>query len=338
MTKSVSPQCPLRAVRSQRRTMCSVMAICRWERLGVRRAWMDSSWRSELPAPVGTEEKLGANTALRAQCANNSCRQTAKSMQSKSHSATTARSKTTARLVAFGARQPYHTADYLSRLRKYRGNTSTAPVSGHGSSVKATANLVSFLTRWLRNVSAESLVEASCGHWPTGWQASVQWPRLDYQGFDLIMEQIKDNRALVTRRGGPAAFGLRSMRFEQAELTRERLPPADVLLTKDTLIHWPNEAVLRFLDLNVLPCPPPFKRVLFVHDPLPWSSDGNTDVNVSGSSKFWFRPLDMHKPPFNLSHVVTVASWRVPGSYHAKKVVEELDAEARCERVRNQNV
>ena len=78
-------------------------------------------------------------------------------------------------------------------------------------------------------------------------------------GYDLLPQLIADNEALAAARGGAASFGLRSMRFAAADLTAAPLPSADVLLTKDTLIHWPNEAVHRFLQLNVLGCPPRFR-------------------------------------------------------------------------------
>lgn len=174
----------------------------------------------------------------------------------------------------------FDSASYLDRLAEYQNGTIVEPVSGRGSTVAAAAPLVAVLLPWLRNLGAASLVEASCGHWRSGWQASVPWPSIEYHGFDLIPELIADNRALIRERGGAAGFGLRSMSFDTAELTSDALPRADVLLTKDTLIHWPNEAIGRYLALHVLPCPPRFRRVLFVHDPLGAESAVNDDVEL----------------------------------------------------------
>lgn len=107
------------------------------------------------------------------------------------------------------------------------------------------------------------------GHWPSGWQSKVKWPNnMEYTGADLLVEQTDANARLVAKRGGPAAFGLSKARFVPMDMVNTPLPPADLLLTKDTLIHLTNEQIANFLAASVTTCPPRFKYVLFAHDEL----------------------------------------------------------------------
>ena len=223
----------------------------------------------------------------------------------------------------------FDTKSYLDRLKAFnRGRKAT--VSGSGSSKAGAQPLADFLPGWLRNTSSRSLVEASCGHWPSGWQPSVKWPSIKYSGFDILTEQVQANREFAIARGGESAFGLQSMHFETAEITRDQLPPADVLLTKDTLIHFSYTAISRFLALNVLPCPPLFKRVLFVHDPIRRPNNVEMDnFHGTGNSREGAQALDMRKAPFSLD-VRTLLRYRVRGTGNGEKIVQELDNERRC--------
>ena len=47
------------------------------------------------------------------------------------------------------------------------------------------------------------MVEASCGHWPSGWQMNVSWPAMDYVGVDVMPGVIEEDKQLLwPRRGG----------------------------------------------------------------------------------------------------------------------------------------
>eukprot|EP00966_Prymnesium_polylepis_P307841 7113906-Prymnesium_polylepis.1 len=162
------------------------------------------------------------------------------------------------------------------------------------------------------------MVEASCGHWPSGWQSAVQWPGLDYTGVDLLREQTDANAALVGERG-KASFGLRSATFMPMDMTRETLPAADLLLTTDTLIHLPNSVITRFLNLSVLQCPARYKYVLFVHDQLApmVNQTVNPDISRSGAHH-----LDMSTAPFglNVTTLGTCAWMRPSNTPHTRLV------------------
>ncbi|CAE8589570.1 unnamed protein product [Polarella glacialis] len=176
-----------------------------------------------------------------------------------------------------------------------------------GSGSLCVQPLISFLgtllrdLRWRANVS--SLLEASAGHWPSGWQAQVGWPPLHYTGIDILPEMVEENRNF-SRQRGLRSIGLKSMSFEVMDMTREALPVADVLLTKDTLIHFTNEKIMRFLSLSVLVCPRRYRYVIFVHNQIAPETerahDNNRDFSYS-HSRHPFQTLDMSKAPFNLA-------------------------------------
>merc|ERR1719262_1863133 len=138
-------------------------------------------------------------------------------------------------------------------------------LSGVGSETESVKPLIAFLEKFLREKNVTSLVEASCGHWPSGWQQNVSWPLLKYVGVDVSPGVIAEDQALIKTKG-QSFFGIESMEFRVGDMTRDELPPADVLLTKDTLIHFPISAVQDFLDKQVSLNPPKYKYVIYVND------------------------------------------------------------------------
>jgi len=140
-------------------------------------------------------------------------------------------------------------------------------VSGPGSKVDHIRPFIDFLGNFIREHNVTTVVDVSCGHWPSGWQQGVKWPAVDYTGIDITPENIEENTEFF--KTNPASkFGLKSARFQVGDL-RKPLPNADLLITKDTLIHIPNYAILEFMDTNVKVCPARFKNILFVHDRPP---------------------------------------------------------------------
>eukprot|EP00929_Paragymnodinium_shiwhaense_P059819 TRINITY_DN29929_c6_g1_i1.p1 TRINITY_DN29929_c6_g1~~TRINITY_DN29929_c6_g1_i1.p1 ORF type:complete len:260 (-),score=11.04 TRINITY_DN29929_c6_g1_i1:458-1237(-) len=220
-------------------------------------------------------------------------------------------------------------APYLDRLKIWKEDAhallhQSIAVSGPGSNRHTTWPFVKFLRRFLARWNASSLVEASCGHWPSGWQAHVRWPgRMAYAGVDILPEMIEQNSEFVRQRG-VQYFGLESTRWLTMDMTRQALPDADVLLTKDTLIHINNERIQNFLSLNVMVCPPKFRHVLFVH--RQYYGDKRVENNLDIDDRH-FHLLDLKMPPFNLPTVEQYA-WGDP--YFGANVVEYIDMVAWC--------
>ena len=84
----------------------------------------------------------------------------------------------------------------LSRQRAFDGglNMKWNAVSGFGSAVETQGPLLTFLPGWLAKNGIRSMTEASSGHWASGWQRHVRWPRIDYVGADVLKSIVDANR------------------------------------------------------------------------------------------------------------------------------------------------
>jgi hypothetical protein len=124
-------------------------------------------------------------------------------------------------------KQPNNWEVYRQRTKAFAAGKVVGAVSGIGSTPNAAKPLVKWLLAWLATSDVKSMVEASCGHWPSGWQAGVHWPHLSYTGVDLLKEQVDANAALVSKRGA-ASFGLTNATFQVGSMTMAALPTADL--------------------------------------------------------------------------------------------------------------
>lgn len=204
-----------------------------------------------------------------------------------------------------GADQVQTPSDAQARFQDLSNGTwDNSSLSGPGSRPELCKPFADFFLRWIGNhrTDVQSMVEVSAGHWPTGWQRFVKWPHIDYTGVDLLEDVVAaDKRHLAENGKG----GLRSMVFQQGDmLVDASLPKADLLFTKDTLIHFPNEYIQQFLNDTVLQCPPKYKYVMFVHDSRP-RDQANNDIGRFGE----YHGLQLKNPPFNLK-VSTRFRWK----------------------------
>ena len=210
---------------------------------------------------------------------------------------------------------------YLSRQRAFDGglNGTWAAVSGLGSSIETQGPLLAFLPRWLAKNGIRSMVEASSGHWASGWQRYVRWPRIDYVGADVLQSIVDANSRLLQ---GNANFGLASAHFERVNMVTTALPKADLLLSKDTIIHFSNARIQSLLRLSVTVCPPRFKYVLFIHEPLKGENVDIEDVDQHHA-------LNLRAAPVWLN-TTTVFEY---GAGRYLKTVELFDVAEHCARV-----
>ncbi|MDH2402982.1 class I SAM-dependent methyltransferase [Bradyrhizobium sp. SSUT18] len=151
-------------------------------------------------------------------------------------------------------------------------------VSGLGSEDPATAAIREALPLLLQRLGARSLLDAPCGD--AGWIARLKLD-LDYTGIDIVPSLIEANRRRV-------AGGESSGRFLVADITRDALPCADVILCRDCTVHLSFDnivrAVARFRMSGA--------RFLLVTTFPEW--EGNRDCEDGD-----WRALNMEKAPFD---------------------------------------
>ena len=151
-------------------------------------------------------------------------------------------------------------------------------MSGLGSEDRATAAIRDALPSLLQRLAARSLLDAPCGD--AGWIGGLT-RNIAYTGVDIVPSLIDANRARVAR-------GELAGRFLVADVTRDSLPFADLVLCRDCLVHLGFQniarAVARFRASGA--------RFLLVTTFPEW--EDNRDCEDGD-----WRALNMEKPPFD---------------------------------------
>jgi hypothetical protein len=225
----------------------------------------------------------------------------------------------------------------LEGIKKFstlsNGGWDNQSLSGPGSRPEVARPFVEFFDGWLRDHSGivTSIVEASAGHWPSGWQQFMPWPALDYVGIDLLPEVIQADQKFLDEQGKDR-FGLKSMMFMEGDMLKDdTLPPADLFFTKDTFIHFPNKFIQQFLNQTALACPPKYKYMMFVHDWRPRNDYNFTRETHNDIPKFgMYHGFDLRRPPFSVP-VDTVFEWRSPSEARPHtRLVQVLNTSKVC--------
>ncbi len=151
-------------------------------------------------------------------------------------------------------------------------------LSGAGSTLENSQVVRRALPELLRRLNAQSLIDAGCGDF--NWMSTLALPDVAYIGIDVVPEII---------RGNQQRYASAERAFLLADITRDPLPRADVVLCRHCLIHLPNRQVqaaianfeksgIQFLLATTFP-----------------ALERNDDI-WPGS----FRPINLRSSPFNL--------------------------------------
>jgi hypothetical protein len=110
----------------------------------------------------------------------------------------------------------------------YRTNSwqDTESVSGRGSTLERTKIIRSQLPSLLKELDAESLLDAACGDF--NWMQHTDLGSTTYVGIDVVPELVRRNISL---------YETPRRTFKVLDITRDHLPTADVILCRDCLIH-----------------------------------------------------------------------------------------------------
>lgn len=150
-------------------------------------------------------------------------------------------------------------------------------VSGPGSSLARTAKLRNELPVLLEELGARTLLDAPCGDF--NWMKDTQ-PRIEqYIGLDIVPDLITKNQRL---------YGNDQTRFLCGDLTRDKLPRADVILCRDCLIHFS----FRHITAAIRNFKQSGSTYLLTNSYPAWRK--NEDIRTGD-----FRPLNLSLAPFN---------------------------------------
>lgn len=161
--------------------------------------------------------------------------------------------------------------------RYYHKNSWGDPesASGKGSNLEVTAQLRAHLPAVLRAHNVTSMLDVPCGDF--NWMREVDLEGIDYFGGDIVAALIEANRKY--ERAG--------RQFGVVNLISDSLPKADLVFTRDCLVHLSFSDATRAIR-NIIASGPTF---------LMATNFPETAVNADILTGQW-RPLDLCKAPF----------------------------------------
>lgn len=117
----------------------------------------------------------------------------------------------------------------------YWDNSET--VSGPGSTIKNTIKLRKKLKEIIKTYKIKSIFDAPCGdcNWIKDIIVDAQ---IRYIGADIVPEVIKQNKK---------KFNNNKIYFKQIDLTKEKLPKADLFICRDFVFHLSFKDTYKFL-------------------------------------------------------------------------------------------
>jgi SAM-dependent methyltransferase len=161
--------------------------------------------------------------------------------------------------------------------RRWAWGEDCESVSGPGSSVASTSVFRDDIAVLLKEFNVRTVLDAGCGDF--NWLRLVKLDLERYIGIDVVPELISENRR---------QYGNVTRTFLNVDLSREKLPKVDLILSRDCLVHFSNKDVSKAIK-NLKESGSTY---LLTTTFAPF--DGNPDIDTG-----CWRPLNLQKSPFN---------------------------------------
>lgn len=189
-----------------------------------------------------------------------------------------------------------------------KGFGGVESVSGPGSDLASTHTLRVELDLLLREYQVLTLSDAPCGDY--NWMQHVGYGIGWYSGYDIVGKLIEDNNRL---------YANDRVSFWYADVTKDILPKADLILCRDCFVHLPFKEILKAVKLFKASGSKYLLTTTFV----------DRDHNVEISAGQW-RTVNMTRWPLFFPEPLAVLNEQCPengGEYRDKSLgLWELDS------------
>jgi hypothetical protein len=152
--------------------------------------------------------------------------------------------------------------------------------SGRGSELIHTTDIRAWLPKFIQSHHIRSMIDAGCGDF--NWMRKIGLS-VPYIGYDIVPELVRKNQQAYGSTKPPFIF------FKVADITKDQLDRADLVLCRDVLFHLCFENIYLALK-NLLSVTNQY--ILITNNP---KTRVNTDIEDGG-----FRRLNFLLSPFNL--------------------------------------
>lgn len=175
------------------------------------------------------------------------------------------------------------TSDTSRTFEQIYANDKWTNGSGPGSFPQLNLVLLDFIAQFIAANNICRLVDVGCGDFQL-WR-NFNFSRCSYTGFDVVRSVIERNRH---------RFGSENIQFHEMPQNVSELPKADLYIIKDVLIHL---STTEARQLASSACDRS-RFALFVNNTIAGGGVYNSEI-ATGQ----FRPVDVSRPPFELSVV-----------------------------------
>ena len=166
------------------------------------------------------------------------------------------------------------TFDYIYESRLWNAAES---VSGEGANPSQTEQIKTKLPTLLKQLQVKTLLDLPCGDF--NWLSKIPLPIEKYIGGDIVPQLIEQNTKKYTDS---------QREFLLLDLTKDRLPDADLILCRDCFVH------LSFADIESAIKNIRRSAARYLLTTTFTDCEANEDI-VSGD----WRIINFEKPPFN---------------------------------------
>lgn len=122
------------------------------------------------------------------------------------------------------------TDEVFTKIYKSNHWTSNESISGKGSELNQTSNLISELNNLIIDFNITSILDIPCGDF--NWMQKVNLENINYLGADIVEELINQNKFKYEQS--------EKLKFCVLNLISDPLPKCDLIIVRDCLVHLSN--------------------------------------------------------------------------------------------------